>query len=223
MVPPARIRAVEVGGRSAGGGDAASPDRALEEQRQRLLDGGDGVAGGAFVAVQGAAQQTVPQRLGGRVGAQDLLGLRVLPGVGDPRRAPRRGRARRARRRGSRPAGPWRTRRRRTGRPGRRTGRWRRVMVPAANALRPPFGEHRVLAPGDRVPDQLGGAGGEVEGVEDRHRPVGCAAGRARVRNRSSGLVRVTSAAPGASSSAGTSRSRVLPEPWGPMTQVVRS
>ena len=41
--------------------------------------------------------------------------------------------------------------------------------------------------------------------------------------SRSSTLVRVTRAAPGASRRAGSSRSRVLPEPWGPMTPAVRS
>ena len=43
------------------------------------------------------------------------------------------------------------------------------------------------------------------------------------VSSRSSALVRVTSAAPGADNSAGVSRSRVLPEPCGPYTPQVRS
>ena len=44
-----------------------------------------------------------------------------------------------------------------------------------------------------------------------------------RVSSRSSALVSVTSAAPGAPSSAGVSRSSVLPEPCGPITPAVRS
>ncbi len=43
------------------------------------------------------------------------------------------------------------------------------------------------------------------------------------VKSRSSTFVKVTSAAPGASSRAGVSRSRVLPEPCGPYTPAVRS
>ena len=46
---------------------------------------------------------------------------------------------------------------------------------------------------------------------------------RVMLSNRSSVLVSVTRAAPGASSSAGVSRSRVLPEPCGPITPAVRS
>ena len=42
-------------------------------------------------------------------------------------------------------------------------------------------------------------------------------------RSRSSGLVSVTSAAPGALMSAGVSRSSVFPDPCGPMTPAVRS
>ena len=88
----------------------------LEEQRHRLLDGGDGVADGAVVAVQGAGEQPVPEPGGVRVLAQDLGGfVRLRPGWRPtPGRA--RGCGRSGRRRGGSPAGPWRSRRRRSGR-----------------------------------------------------------------------------------------------------------
>jgi hypothetical protein len=49
------------------------------------LDGGDGVAGGAVVPVQRPVEQSVPERCGVRVLAQDLGGFDGGDGVGDPR------------------------------------------------------------------------------------------------------------------------------------------
>ena len=83
MVPPSAMTC-QVGGRPARAGHAAPPDRLLEEQGHRLLDGGDGVPGRPVVAVQGAAQQAVPERRRVRVGPQDLLRLGGVVRVGDP-------------------------------------------------------------------------------------------------------------------------------------------
>jgi hypothetical protein len=48
------------------------------------LDGGDGVAGGAVVPPQRPVEQSVPERCGVRVLAQDLGGFDGGDGVGDP-------------------------------------------------------------------------------------------------------------------------------------------
>ncbi|MFC5041849.1 hypothetical protein [Ornithinimicrobium kibberense] len=69
---PAGENLPDVGPRSPGAGDAPLAHRFLEEQRQCLLHGGDGVAGGPFVSVEGPVQQSVPEPGGLGVGAQDL-------------------------------------------------------------------------------------------------------------------------------------------------------
>ena len=155
MVPPRAIRSARsVAGRPGPGVQRARID-GLEEQRHRLLHGGDGVAGGAVVAVQGAAQQPVPERRRVRVGAQDLLGLVGVAGVGDPLQHVLERCGRSGRRRGSRPAAPWRPRRRRSGPRRRRASGDRALDGAGGERLGPPLGDHRVGAAGDRVPHQL--------------------------------------------------------------------
>jgi hypothetical protein len=65
-------------------GDAAAADVGLEEQVEGLVDGGDGVAGGPVVAVEGAVEEAVP--VGGGVGvfAEDLAGFGGRQGSGHP-------------------------------------------------------------------------------------------------------------------------------------------
>ena len=110
--------------------------------------------------------------VGLRVGAQDLLGPHVVSGVGDPLEDVIEGRlgecggvevgledlgALAGVEPGSLVAGLG-------GGAADRSG---------CEGARPSFGEHRVLTPGDGVPDESRGAGGEVEGVEDRDRSIG--------------------------------------------------
>ena len=60
------------------GGAATSPrytpteDRGLEEQTERLLDGGDGIAGGSVVSGQCSLEESVPGRGCGGMVEQDL-------------------------------------------------------------------------------------------------------------------------------------------------------
>ena len=172
MVPPARISAsMSVAGR-AGVGRQRRRMEGWKNSASACWSGGDGVAGRAFVAVQGPAEQTVPQGCGLRVGAQDLLGPHVVSGVGDPLEDVIEGRlgecggvevgledlgALAGVEPGSLVAGLG-------GGAADRSG---------CEGARPSFGEHRVLTPGDGVPDESRGAGGEVEGVEDRDRSIG--------------------------------------------------
>lgn len=79
-----------------------------------------------------------------------------------------------------------------------------------------------INASADRVPHHFGEPWDEPEGVE-HHAGTVLRERAVKVKSRSSTLVRVVSAAPGASISAGASRSRVLPEPWGPLHPAVRS
>ena len=67
-----------------GAGDAAAADVGLEEQAQRLLHRGRGVPGGPVVTVQGAVQQSVPERCGVRVFAEDFDRFDRRCGIGDP-------------------------------------------------------------------------------------------------------------------------------------------
>ena len=130
------------------------------------MDGGDGVAGGAVVPAQRPVEQPVPERCGVRVLAQDLGGFDGGDGVGDPAQhvvqaAPgQRGGVEVALDDlggfgGVEPGG---------------------VVALSAGAgsvdgaggegLGALLGDHRVHAPGDGVPHQLGQAGGEPERVE---------------------------------------------------------
>jgi hypothetical protein len=144
------------------------------------LDGGGGVAGGAVVAVQGSVEQSVPERCGVGVFAQDLGGVGRTHGVGDPAQhllqaSPGQG-------------------------CGVKVGlddlggfgcveAGRVVAVPAVDGafdgaggegFRAPFGDHRVHASVDRVPDQLGNARREPKRIKDDTGPVrGGAAGHA--------------------------------------------
>ena len=73
-----------VGGGASRAGHAAAADLLLEEKGEGLLDGGDGVASGSIVPAQRPVQQSVPERCGVRVFAQDLGGFDGGDGVGDP-------------------------------------------------------------------------------------------------------------------------------------------
>ena len=75
---------LEIGGGSTRTGNAAASDRLLKEQRHRLLDRRDRIAGGPVIAVQSAAQKSIPERRRGRMGPQDLLRLGGVVRVGDP-------------------------------------------------------------------------------------------------------------------------------------------
>ena len=152
--------------------DTAPPDRGLEEQRQRLLNGGDRVACRPVVPVEGATQKAVPEGRGRGMRAQDLLGLRGVVRVSDPHEHVVQGRL------------------------GERCGvevglqdlrRLGRVEAgrlvagaaahgaadgPGGEGLGATLGRHGVGAPLDRVPDELRYAGREVERIEDVNRSV---------------------------------------------------
>jgi hypothetical protein len=67
-----------------GRGDTSLPDVGLEEQGEGLLAGGDRVADGAVVAVEGALQQPGPESGGMGVFSQDLAGFGGAGRGGDP-------------------------------------------------------------------------------------------------------------------------------------------
>ena len=175
-MPPAADDVGDVGGGPARAGHAAAPDGGLEEQRQRLLDGGDGVAGGAVVAGQGTLQQPVPQRRRAGMVEQDFGGFVGGQGSCHPAQHPVQGVRRRGRRRGSSTAALWRPRRRRSGLRHRRCC-GRGFDGAGGERFGSAFGHHRVDAAGDRVPDQFGQPGGLAERVTHHAGPVAAVAG----------------------------------------------
>ena len=84
MVPPRAMTLADVGGGVSRPWDAAAADVLLEEQAHGLLDGGDGVAGGAVVSVECAVEQPLPERCRVGVLTQDLGGLGGGRRFGDP-------------------------------------------------------------------------------------------------------------------------------------------
>ena len=161
MVPRRRMRsATSVAGRP-GPGTQRRRMSCLEEQAHRLLDGGDGVAGGPVVAVQRAVQQPVPERGGVRVFAQDLGRVGGGGRVRDPAQHVVEGAAGQ---RGGVEVGLEDL----GGLGGVEAGGV--VAVAAGDGavdgaggerLRAAFGDHRVDTAVDRVPDQLRQPGGE--------------------------------------------------------------
>ena len=205
----------DVGGGPAGTWHAAGSDLWLEEQAHGLLHGGDGVAHGVGAAVQGAGEQAVPELGGVGVLAQDLQGLFCGDGVGNPFQDVLQ-----------RPAGE-------------RGG----VEEPlddlrGLGGIEP--GGAGVPAAADGPGDGAGGesfraflrhlgstqpaTGSQINSGSPGAAPKGSRTAigrpprlrRPAVSSKSSTLVRVASAAPRWASSAGASRSRVLPEPCSP-------
>ena len=210
-----------IGGGAAVTGDAAAADVVLEEQAHRLLHRGGRVAGCPVIAVQRTVQQPVPIRGGMRVLAENLGRLaRDRGGLRDPQHMVQ-------------------------GAAGQSCGVEERldhlrrlsgietggvVAIPTGDRtldgaggerLGPPLRHHRIHTARHRIPHQLRQASGQPNGsstTQGRSSPDRTA----KLSSRSSTLVKVTNAAPGAPRSAGASRSRVLPLPCGPMTPVVR-
>ena len=176
MPPRVMTSAMSVGARPGRGG-APAADVGLEEQGHGLLDGGDGVAGGAGVTVEGAVEQSVPERVGVGVFSQDLGGFGGGSGFGDPPQqvihaAPGEG--------GGVEVGL------------EHFGCFAGVepcgVIPGAavhgafdsasgERFGSPFGDHRVNTPGDRVPQQFREPGGEAERVKHHAGPATGGAG----------------------------------------------
>ena len=169
---PAPDQVLQIGRRHTAAGGAPATDRLLEEQRHRLLDRRDRVSGGAVVALQGSAEEPVPELGRVRVSAQDLLRLARVAGIGQPGQHPVQGvplqrccvEVRLEHLGAFRGVEPGRLITRTTGHGASYRSR--------CEGLGAALGDHRVLAPLDGVPDQLGYAGREVEGVEYRHGAV---------------------------------------------------
>ena len=148
-------------------------------------------------AVQGGVQQPVPERCGVRVGAQDLLGQAGLAAGWRPSPGRRRCCGRSTRRRGSSLAAPWRLRRRRTSRRCRRC--WRRRRRPCRRRT-PSRAVRRSSSRRTRRSGPTPARGNPGASPKGSSTATGrpCRLRRVRVSSRSSGLVKVTNAAPGA-------------------------
>ncbi len=157
-------------------GDAALPDVGLEEQGHGLLDGGDGVAGGAVVAVQGGVEQARPELGGVWVAAQDFAGVAGLARVGDPLQDVVQGAAGQG---GGVEVGLDHLGGFGGVEPGGVVAVGGRATLDGAGGegFGAAFGDHRVDATVDRVPHQGGEAGGQPERVQHRDRAVFGAAG----------------------------------------------
>ena len=184
MVPPRRIRSARsVAGRPGRGMQRARMS-GLEEQGHRLLDGGDGVAGGVRsspCSAPAAGRPRTGRRAG--VGAGSRRVVRRRPGWRPTPGRPR-GCGRSARRRGRRPAAPWRFRRRRSGRRRRRPPVTAPVTVPAVNAFARRSATIGSTQPAIGSHTSSGSPGGGAERVE--HRDGRPAAVRAAVGGRRS-------------------------------------